>query len=279
MNDTTPAPAAPEPLDDDALRDLRTDLDAGANCVIAYTVRSLLARLDRAEAERDRLRRQLDAAEAADTPEELQQQLADANASISFVYRERAHLVALLAALYPASWQPDPNEGNWPVVYIQLPTGQASWHISPKDWHLFDGTARDDTTIWDGHTTAEKYERIARHAYTRRWARYTSNPDDIELPWHTLIRTIEPDLLTGEIGPAYQLLHPEECRYLPPGAVCWATHDAMNESWPVRNGRYRIRPVTQCTGGYEEPEYQTFLEIEPEPSATAATTTQEGQQQ
>jgi hypothetical protein len=45
----------------------------------------------------------------------------------------------------------DPTEPTWPVVYIQLPTGQVSWHV-PQ--HLYD---------WDGHDTAEKYRRLREY--------------------------------------------------------------------------------------------------------------------
>lgn len=41
----------------------------------------------------------------------------------------------------------DPNEPDYPVVYIDLPTGQVSWHIT-----AYAGE-------WDGHTTEQKYER------------------------------------------------------------------------------------------------------------------------
>lgn len=85
------------------------------------------------------------------------------------VYRERAHLVALLAAQYPAVlvYGADPDEPEWPVLFVDLPTGQASWHISPDDLDLFAhvGPRRasdPDAPQWDGHTTAEKYERIDR---------------------------------------------------------------------------------------------------------------------
>jgi hypothetical protein len=53
----------------------------------------------------------------------------------------------------PAGIAIDPNEPEWPVVYIALPTGQVSWHM-PK-W----------AEPYDGHTTPEKYDRI--HAYAR----------------------------------------------------------------------------------------------------------------
>ena len=42
----------------------------------------------------------------------------------------------------------DPKEPDYPVVYIDLPTGQVSWHVT-----AYQGK-------WDGHTTTEKYDRI-----------------------------------------------------------------------------------------------------------------------
>lgn len=85
------------------------------------------------------------------------------------VYRERAHLVAHLATLYPAALVrgADPSEPTWPVLFIDLPTGQVSWHIAPDDMDLFGHVNQWDAgsisaRIWDGHTTDEKYERLDR---------------------------------------------------------------------------------------------------------------------
>lgn len=49
---------------------------------------------------------------------------------------------------YPSGIKIDSNEPEWPVVYIELPTGQVSWHL-PQ----FEGE-------WDKHTTLEKFNRI-----------------------------------------------------------------------------------------------------------------------
>lgn len=53
----------------------------------------------------------------------------------------------------------DPKEPGWPVVYIDLPDdglepagGQVSWHMP------------EYAGEWDGHTTAEKFARIAAYA-------------------------------------------------------------------------------------------------------------------
>lgn len=42
----------------------------------------------------------------------------------------------------------DPNEPEWPVAYIELPTGQVSWHMPQFPMP------------YDGHSTEEKYRRI-----------------------------------------------------------------------------------------------------------------------
>lgn len=87
------------------------------------------------------------------------------------VYRERARLIAYLAAQHP-SWlvlDGDPAEPGWYVLYVLAPTGQMSWHISEEDVDLFDHVRRitpdgfhEVHGGWDGHTTKEKYERLRR---------------------------------------------------------------------------------------------------------------------
>jgi hypothetical protein len=79
-------------------------------------------------------------------------------------YAERDRLVAALSKHYPAhlcrhegtDW-----EDEWRyIVCIHLPTGQATWHIHDSElpWfsHLAYGAAH-----WDGHSTEEKYARLA----------------------------------------------------------------------------------------------------------------------
>lgn len=78
-------------------------------------------------------------------------------------YRERAHLVALLAALYPAHiGYTDPAAIDWLVVTIETPTGQMSWHIAERDRDLFEHVRLVPAVhnVWDGHTTEEKYRRL-----------------------------------------------------------------------------------------------------------------------
>lgn len=76
------------------------------------------------------------------------------------VYRERAHLLAHLATVYPAHFEVDDHELNWPVLHINFPTGQCCWHINMDDLDLFTHVPTRDGSTWDGHTTEEKYRRV-----------------------------------------------------------------------------------------------------------------------
>ncbi|MFP3986921.1 hypothetical protein U9R90_05340 [Streptomyces sp. E11-3] len=116
-------------------------------------------RADRAEAELRRVR---------DTNQTLVAERAQAEAERDGAYRERAHLVAWLACIYPAAVAPAPDidEPGWQIAYLAASGWQLSWHISPRDsdllTHLPHVAAEHPKAQWDGHTTEEKYERIRR---------------------------------------------------------------------------------------------------------------------
>ncbi|MFE5871629.1 hypothetical protein ACFQ6V_23695 [Streptomyces roseifaciens] len=98
--------------------------------------------------------------------EQLRQQLTAVEAERDAVYRERAHLIAHLAALHPSHiGYTDPNAPDWAVVIIEAPTGQLSWHIAERDLPLFEHVEPTNRICrgWDGHTTEEKYERLRQH--------------------------------------------------------------------------------------------------------------------
>lgn len=81
------------------------------------------------------------------------------------IYRERAHLLAYLSAHWKSVLAfNDPAEPTWPVLYINTDAGQMSWHISPDDVDLFPHVLvvpiDDPRAKWDGHSTAEKYDRL-----------------------------------------------------------------------------------------------------------------------
>lgn len=82
--------------------------------------------------------------------------------AVNALYRERAYLVAHLAAYYPAqAGYTDPAAVDWLVVSVDTPEGQMCWHIAKRDEHLFEHVPRVDILPWDGHTTEEKYQRMA----------------------------------------------------------------------------------------------------------------------
>ena len=82
-------------------------------------------------------------------------------------YTERNRLVAFIASIYPSGVKktaiPGWDEAWHGCVYIDLPTGQASWHFHDSEAYLFAYLPPYDGE-WDGHSTEEKYERIARKA-------------------------------------------------------------------------------------------------------------------
>lgn len=78
---------------------------------------------------------------------------------LNAAYEERNRLVALLSKLFPSSIEHDPKEPDWPVVIVNLPTGQVSWHVPKSSAMLFVHLPAKLYT-WDGHTTDEKHRRI-----------------------------------------------------------------------------------------------------------------------
>jgi hypothetical protein len=108
-------------------------------------------------------------------------------------HRERAHLVAWLAALHPAviTEAPDVDEPGWQIVYITADGSQCSWHIAPRDAELFEHVERvqadDPRAQWDGHTTDQKYTRIRLH--TRDRAMHRCGLPHYEYPESTCAET------------------------------------------------------------------------------------------
>ncbi|WP_043256139.1 hypothetical protein [Streptomyces sp. Tu6071] len=93
------------------------------------------------------------------------------DAVVGAPYRERARLLALLAAMTPGAVlapAPDVEEPGWQILFLTIGGQQCSWHISPADADLFAHVehvpADEPRAQWDGHTTEEKYERIAELA-------------------------------------------------------------------------------------------------------------------
>jgi hypothetical protein len=100
----------------------------------------------------------------------LETELAEAREAKDYAYSERNQLVALLARLFPSGVKRTAIEGWEPewqgCVYIDLPTGQASWHYHDKEAPLF-ADLPPYQGEWDGHSTVEKYHRVIRAALAR----------------------------------------------------------------------------------------------------------------
>ena len=83
---------------------------------------------------------------------------------IDDAYFDRNQAVMALARLaqvqgYQVGWKDeDPDDPEWRILFIGLPTGQVSWHIKTEDmigrWPYYDGD-------WDGHTLNHKRDRMA----------------------------------------------------------------------------------------------------------------------
>ncbi len=101
--------------------------------------------------------------EAADTIERLRSGRAAVIEDKDAAYLERNQVVAALASLFPSGIARTDIPGWLPewhgCVYIDLPTGQASWHYHDSHAHLF-AHLPAYTKPWDGHTTDEKYKRV-----------------------------------------------------------------------------------------------------------------------
>lgn len=85
------------------------------------------------------------------------------------VYTERNKLIAALSKVFPSWLETHPAEDKeWAehyrtIVFIDAPTGQMCWHINDSEVELFSHLEMSGANgSWDGHTTEEKYERLAR---------------------------------------------------------------------------------------------------------------------
>jgi hypothetical protein len=136
----------------------------------------LSAALAEAKAEAARWKRHADSydterAEASALSHHYRDELERAEKERDGAYRERAQLLAWLAALHPSTTvitqSPDVDEDGWQLLYLVADGWQLSWHIHPRDADLFGHVTVVDVTDpraqWDGHGTVQKYERIHNH--------------------------------------------------------------------------------------------------------------------
>ena len=81
------------------------------------------------------------------------------------VYQERNRVVQALAKMsmelgYKVGIKGDTEDDCYVILYIDLPTGQVSWHIDTNDlvteFPTYEGQ-------WDSHDTNEKYARLEKY--------------------------------------------------------------------------------------------------------------------
>lgn len=97
---------------------------------------------------------------------ELLMQVDELRAQKDGAYAERNQLAVALAKVFPSHVLHDESqEQGWQAVLcVHTPNGQATWHFPDSQRHLLDflkGTDIPSCAGWDGHTTEEKYQRLA----------------------------------------------------------------------------------------------------------------------
>lgn len=153
------------PLPDDTLARIKEllakdphKINAELFCILRNNAEALISRLEAAEAK---------AAAAEAERDALWEDKDDA-------YRQRMHLVAALARLFPSGVRATNIEGWMPdwhgCVYIDLPTGQISYHYHTSQAHLFQELP-PYTKPFDGHEKEDVHARLAA---------LTANPKDTE---------------------------------------------------------------------------------------------------
>lgn len=85
--------------------------------------------------------------------------------ALNEAYRDRARVLAPLAALFPSKLAANATDPDWPVLYLSTPNGQISWHIAQADLDLLQHVTFDRETdalsIWDGHDTETRDQRLS----------------------------------------------------------------------------------------------------------------------
>lgn len=112
----------------------------------------------------------------------LAAELAEAKAGEDQAYAERAHLVAALACLFPSGIRRTSIEGWKPAwhgcVYIDLPSGQISYHYHDSQAHLFEMFPPYEKP-YDNHDKQIVHHRLAELAQLK-----TGDAELEEIGWN-----------------------------------------------------------------------------------------------
>lgn len=146
----------------------------GVPAGIAIVTRWFVKQTDQDPEFRHRLRKSIDAIDShagygyGPSVAELNQQNVRLIAQKDGAYEERDKCVAVIARLaahlHCVAWLGRHEGGEWDddwrnIVFVELPTGQVSWHIHDSELPLF-AFLKPAATPWDGHDTPEKYRRL-----------------------------------------------------------------------------------------------------------------------
>ena len=91
--------------------------------------------------------------------------MVDQSSTLDDAYLDRNMAVQAFALLaqkagYTVGVKEDPKNPEWPILYIDLPTGQVSWHLPRHEiiplWPYMPIYQAE----WDGHDTEEKRTRL-----------------------------------------------------------------------------------------------------------------------
>ncbi|MEY9930418.1 hypothetical protein ABH926_005063 [Catenulispora sp. GP43] len=110
-------------------------------------------------------------------------------------------------------------------------------------------------------------DQVKRHNTDRQAVRLLAAHAGFDLPtdetgyaWHTVRRTLATNPATGWDSDVLEVTHPDQCRLLPAGAVCWADHAGDVPWWPWGFGTYQFRPVWEANSA-EVPELVEVMQV------------------
>ena len=94
----------------------------------------------------------------------MEEETINQSSTLDDAYFDRNQVIQALAKMaleqgMKVGLREDPSSPGWPVLTIDLPTGQVGYHL-PEDQVVGDWPDYDKE--WDGHSLAEKRERVAR---------------------------------------------------------------------------------------------------------------------
>jgi hypothetical protein len=175
-------PAMPESIENLKDEDEREIFDRDDDAQCGRALRYLLDRADRASLARvvwgmvvvcDPRNEVIDPeADTLEVHPKFKRLAAELRARKDAAYLERNQVVAALSKMFRSGKKRTAIEGwseDWHgCVYIDLPTGQASWHYHDSQAYLFDHLPEYQGE-WDGHSTEEKYARIAALPTIAQW--------------------------------------------------------------------------------------------------------------